>query len=273
MPTLNGIAFKILEEGFSKGIDQGGPFYRCIFMIENWDDTDAFCNALMGFGTSTGPITGITVTRGVPYAFPTSPNLYTVSATVVQGLGKLTTNAESLPGYDAGALVACEFRPPPYNFSGADNPNHNIDPTNPLTWCSQELSWSSETKTISAAATVPPSIPASITIHNLVMTLTFHKLPYLPMGIADSVIGCVNSTLFLGVAAGLVLFKGPDTHRDFNTDGSVVQEVKMVFHKRPSAYPWNSGPSRLNPYTFVPVKDSNNNPPFRTADLNVLLNL
>jgi hypothetical protein len=273
MPTLAGIEYTHLIDGFSKGIDQTSPFVRVIYKIDSYEDSNDFANALMGFGSSTGPISGITVTRGVPHACPLSTNLFAHSATVIEGLGQPILNSNGFPQWDGGALIQVEYRPAPFDFAGGENPNHQIDPTNPQTWCTQELSWSSETKTISSAATVPASIPASITIHNLIMTLTYHKLPYLPMGLADSVIGCVNSTQFLGAAAGLVIFRGPDTHRDFNTDGSVVQEVKMTFAKRPAAYPWNSGPSRLNPYTFVPVKDSNNNPPFRTADLNVLLNL
>jgi hypothetical protein len=276
MPTLNGISFKILDEGFSKGVDQGGPFYRCLFMIEDWDSSDAFCNSLMGFGTSTGPITGITVTRGVPYAFPTSPNLFCVSATVVQGLGKLTTNAESLPGYDAGALIAVEFRPPPWNFSGADNPNHNFDPATPIAWASQELSFSSQSFTLPnsklkfTATNDPTDVYVKFEIPITIMTLTYHKLPYLPMGVVSNLSGRVNSGTFLGKPAETVLFKGCTSSREFNTDGTVVQRITLTFESRHADHPWNSLPSGDDP-TFRPVSGLGGVKMYKTADLSPLV--
>jgi hypothetical protein len=271
MPTIAGIAYTHLIDGFSKGIDSTSPWVRAVYKIDLYDDTNNFCNALMGFGKSTGPITGPTVTRGVPHAYPLSTNLFCVSATVAEGLGQPILNANGYPSWDGGALIAVEYRPAPYNFSGADNTNQSIDPGTPLTWCTQSISYTTEVITVPSAVTTPPSIPASIKISNAVLSLTFHKLPYMPMTKVRSLIGRVNTVQFLGAGIGLVLFKGADTERAWNTDGSVVQEVKMIFHERPARFPWNSGPTQANPYTWTPVTDSNGNKPFDTGDLNGLL--
>jgi hypothetical protein len=276
MATLAGIPYIILDEGFSKGIDGQSPFYRCIFMIDNWADTDSFCNALMGFGTSTGPISGITVTRGVPHAFPTSPNLYCVSATVVQGLGDLIRNVDSLPGYDGGALIAAEYRPPPWNFSGGDNPNHNFDAATPIAWATQELDFSSQSFTLPnsklkfTATNDPTDVYVKFEIPITIMTLTYQKMPYLPMGVIGNLSGRVNNATFLGKPAETVLFKGAKTGREFNTDGTVVQRVSLTFEARHADFPWNSLPSG-DDVTFRPVTDKNGAKMYKTADFSPLV--
>ena len=106
-----------------------------------------------------------------------------------------------------------------------------------------------------------------------ILTLTFHKVPYLPMTQVRNLRGRVNSATFLGSAPGLVLFKGADTSRVYNTDGSICQEVKMTFHERDGNYPWNSAPSKDQQYTWSPVVDVNGNKPFLLGDLNALVQL
>jgi hypothetical protein len=270
MATTLPVAYAHTIEGFSKGSDQGGPYYHVTYRIANWSDTDKFINALLGFGTASGSGGSIAVTRGIPHQHPLSPNLVCVAARVVEGLGNPILNSSGYPNYDGGALIQAEYKSPPFDFSGG-NLNNQIDPATPLNWCTQELSYSTEIFTVSSSDPTKP--PAKIQVPITVMTLTFHKLPYLPMSTVRSLRGKVNSTTFLGAAAGLVLFKGADTHREFNTDGSVCQEVKLTFNERSSGYPWNSAPSKANPYTtpWPAVTDGNGNPPFATADLSPLI--
>jgi hypothetical protein len=269
MATTLPIQYSHLLEGFTKGIDQGGPFYRVIYKILNWQDTDLFCNALMGYARVTGTPGNFTVTRGVPHQHPLSPNLYCISATVVQGLGTPVLSPTGYPNYDGGAFIQAEYRCAPFNFGGGQDLNNQIDPATPLAWCTQELDHATETFTVDQADKTKP--PAKIQVPITILNLTFHKLPYLPTPQMRLLRGRVNSTPFLGAGTGQVLFKGGSTHREFNVDGTVVQELKMTFYERDSNFLWNSGPSPANPYTWTPVTDSNNNRPFLLADLNPLL--
>jgi hypothetical protein len=277
MPTLAGIDYTHLIDGFTKGIDERSPWARVLYSIDSYDDSDDFCNALMGFGTSTGPITGITVTRGVPHAYPLSTNLYCHSATVVEGLGQPILNSDGYPRWDGGALIQAEYRPAPMDFSGGENPNHQIDPATPIPWCTQELDHSSLAFTLTNSKLKYTSGPAGVIdqptevyvkfeIPITIMTLTFHKLPYLPVGIIGDLSGRVNNATFLGKPAETVLFKGSKTNREWNTDGTVVQRVTLTFEARHADHPWNSLPTASDP-TFYPVAGTGGVKMYKTANL------
>jgi hypothetical protein len=277
MPTLNGIDYVHLIDGFSKGIDDRSPWVRVVYKINSYDDTNKFANALMGFGTSTGPITGPTVTKGVPHACPLSTNLYATSATVIEGLGSPILNANGFPNWDGGALIQVEYRPPPMNFSGADNPNHNIDTSTPLTWCTQELDFSSQSFTLPksqlkfTATNDLTDVFVKFEVPITIMTLTFSKVPYMPMTSVRNCRGCVNNATFLGAPAECVLFKGAKTGREFNTDGTVVQRVTLTFEERNFDQKWTWLPSG-DDVTFRAVADKNGAKMYKSADLSQLLN-
>jgi hypothetical protein len=278
MPTLNGISYTHLFDGFSKGIDDRSPWFRVVYLIDSYDDTNNFVNALMGFGTSTGPLSGITVTRNAPHACPLSTNLYATSATVLEGLGSPVLNSDGFPQWDGGALVQVEYRPPPYNFSGAENQNHNIDTSTPLTWCTQELDFSTQTFTLTNSkmkfvdTNDPVDVYVKFEIPITILTLTFVKLPYLPMAAVRACRGRVNNATFLGSPAETVLFKGAKTHREFNTDGSVVQQVVLTFEERDAAHPFNSLPSADSPTFRAVISATGSIKMYRSADLSQLLN-
>lgn len=277
MSTQLPVAHSHLIQGFTKGVDQNGPFYRVVYNIANWSDTDAFCNALMGFGTLAGPITGGTITKGAPHAHPLSPNLYCQSATVVEGLGNPVLSSNGYPDFDGGALIQAEYRPSPFDFG--PNPNHQIDPEKPIPWCTQEIDFGTELYTIKDNNFVylggslsgdETGMPAKIQIPITTLTLTFHKLPYLPMIAVRQLRGRVNSTEFLGAATGTVLFKGAKTSREYNEDGTICQKVVLTFAERDGAHPWNSLPSPSG-LTWQPVVDGFGNKFYDTADLNPLI--
>lgn len=278
MSTLLPVSYSHTVDFFTKGIDQQSPFYEVQYKISNWADADNFCNALLGFGHASGSGTGITVSRGVPHQHPLSPNLYCRSAVVVEGLGNPVLNSSGYPNYDGGALIRASYRPAPFDFAGG-NLNNQIDPSTPLNWCTQELDFSSETYTIAnntfSYSSGPISgattgVPAKFSIPITTLTLTFHQLPYLPMTTVRNLRGRVNSTTFLGAAAGLVLFKGCKTVREWNTDGTSVQKVQLTFEERDALNPWNSLPSPSG-LTWYPVADSLGTKMYPLADLSPLV--
>lgn len=282
MPTTLPVPFSHTINGFSKGVDQNGPFYRVIYLIDDWSLSDDFCNAVMGFSTATGPTSGPTVTRGIPHAYPLSPNLFARSAVVVDGLGNPVLNAEGYPDYDGGALVEVEYRSPPFDFGGAGGAgssnflNNQIDSSTPLFWYTQDLDFSTQTFTLTnskltyTATGKPTEVYVKFEIPITILTLTVHKLPYMPMTAMRALRGRVNNGPFLGAPTETVLFKGGKTNREPNPDGSIVQTVVMVFEERDAAHPWNSLPTADDP-TFTPVAGAGGVKMYRTGDLSPLL--
>ena len=280
MATSLAFVYAHMIRYFAKGIDQNGPFYRVEYDIGNWSDTDAFINALLGAATVTGGPGG-TVVRISPHQHPLSPNLYCQSAEVVEGVGKPLTNVNGYPSYAEGAIIRAEYRAPRYDI--VSNPNNSFDPspTSPITYATQELDFGTETYTIANNQYLFSSgpevgkllgIPARIQIPLTTMVLTFERLPYIPMVAARAKRGRVNSSTFLGAAAGLVLFEGCRSSRSFNTDGSIVQSIQMVFKERDAANPWNSMPSRRDA-TWYPVEAIGGAKLFLTTDLTPLIQL
>jgi hypothetical protein len=280
MATQLPVSYAHMIEGFTKGVDQTSPYYQVVYKIDNWNDADKFCNALMGFGTLSGPISGGTVTRGTPHQHPLSTNLYCRSAVVIEGLGNPVLNSNGYPNYDGGALIRAEYRPPPFDFGplGVGNTNNQIDPSTPIAWCTQELDFGLEMHTIKyndfkytsgPLSGLTTGVPFSFQIPITTLTLTFHQLPYMPTTAVRNLRGRVNSTTFLGATTGTVLFKGARTSREWNTDGSVCQKVVLTFAERDAAHPWNSLPSPSG-LTWYPVSDSIGTLMYRTADLTPL---
>lgn len=282
MSTTLPVPYAHTIEGFNKGIDQTGPYYRVVLKIDDWQDSDRFINAIMGYTTASGPSGGITVTRQTPHQHPLSANLYAHSAVVVQGLGNPILSPTGYPNYDGGALIEVEYRPGnvdygPINYNILNN---QIDPNTPTTWCTQEIDFSTVTFTLPKCKytydTGPvgksPDMPVSFMIPITTLVLTFHKLPYLPMTEVRARRGRINLTTFLGCAPGLVLFKGCKTTREWNQDGTVVQKVQMTFEERDAAHPWNSLPSASDP-TFYPVSSATAAKMYRLVDLNPLVQL
>lgn len=279
MGTTLPVSYSHTVEGFTKGIDQNsGPFYRVQYKIDNWSDADAFVNAIMGFGTATG--TPPTVTRGTPHQYPQSPNLWARSAVVVAGLGNPVLNVDGHPDFEGGALIEVEYRPGntdygPVNYNITNN---QIDPATPVTWATQEIDFATETYTLGKKLTydsgpnsgAQTSVYATFQIPITIMVFTFHKLPYLPMTAVRNLRGRVNSTTFLGSAAGLVLFKGGRSSREFNSDGTIAQRVVLTFEERDASAPWNSLPSENDP-TFYPVSGAGGVKMYKLADLTPLV--
>lgn len=233
MSVLSEIAFAHSIEYMTKGIDGQGPYYDVKYVIDDWDQSDSFVNALLGY-------TG----QGTPHRHPLSQNLVCTEAAAT-GLGRPVLSSEGTPAYDAGALITARYRCPAVAMGGGlfearDDPGylHQIDPGQPILWCTQELDYEDEIFTYPAGylkwesddrkINSPTTVSRSLTI----MSLTFHRLPYLPTTRIKAARGKINEKVFLGADPFRVLFKGAKTQRDYDTAGNVVQKVQMVFVER-----------------------------------------
>ena len=260
---------------FSKGMDAAGAYYKVEYLIDAYANSDAMVNALLGQRTATG----LVITSFSPHQHPLSPNLYCKSADVIDGLGGPALNSLGYPGYNGGALIRCEYRP--LMFDVVSQPQNSFDQsgTEPVLWATQELDFGSETYTINRATYTytsgpagvsgkPSQVPVKIRIPLTTMILTYERTPYLIMTLVRSLRFRVNTSTFLGAAAGLVLFEGPRTNRQFNSDGSACQETQLIFQERDANYPWNSLPNTID-MSWNPVADGTNGM-FQTADLTPL---
>lgn len=281
MSTALSIAYSHTIDAYTKGIDQNGPYIRVNYKISNWSDTDQFCRELMGIGILTGPIAGGTITRNNPHQHPLGGGIVCISANVIEGLGNPVLNSFGYPDYDGGAIIQAEYRTPPFDIQGSQNAiNNQFDQslTAPLLYCTQELDFTTETYSHKAKMTYqsgpasgsPIDIPAKYTIPITHLSLTFHKLPYMPMTAVRLLRGRVNSATFLGATTGTVLFNGAKTTREYNSDGTIVQKLTLLFSERDALHPWNSLPSQTTA-TWYPVAASDGSKLFPTADLNPLL--
>ncbi len=262
-----------------KGVDKQGPYYQVSYYFGDWANSDAVANELMGYSTRVGNAT----VRRPPHQHPLSPALL-CDDVQIEPLGRPVLNTQGLPSYSGGFLAHATYRSPPFQGYEQQDPGnqHAIDPTgtSPILFCTQELDFDVEYvvyegmkyvwETGDSLNGAPTDVPVKIKIGITTMTLTFHQLPYLPMGIIRSLRNKVNSATFLGVAAGKLLFVGGKTTREFSSDGSIVQRVTLVFKERDKD--WREF-LRRDIFAFAKIKDSLGIYVFSSADFSPLISL
>lgn len=275
IPTANTIEY------FEKGIDEQGPYYLVQYYINNWQDSDTFINALLGYTTNTGSGTGGVIKRS-PHQYPLSTNLLCRRArAIAPGCAKL--GSSGLPDFYGGALIQAEYRAP--QWQAYPNQQELIDPLTPLPFCTQEIEHTTETYTFPSAKMVYGTLsgntftagstttdqPFRIRVPVTNLTLTFHLSPnlYVATNTIRQIRGCVNSQTFLGAAAQCVLFRGCRTVRNYDSAGNVVQEIQLTFSERDPSQIWNSLPKvdGVNNITWAPV-GSGSTMPYPAADFN-----
>lgn len=285
-----GISTANTIEYFEKGIDEQGPYYLVQYYINNWQDSDTFINALLGYTTAGVSIPGsgaAGVIKRAPHQYPLSTNLLCRRArAVAPGCAKLGTSG--LPDFYGGALIQAEYRPP--QWQAYPNVQEQIDPNTAIPFCTQELDHTTETYTIPRrqmvfgtnsvtdivnGATFSPGTTSTeqdfrlrVPVTNL--TLTFHLSPnlYVATSTMRTLRGCVNQYYFLGAPPQCVLFRGGRTVRNYDSQGNVVQEIQLVFSERSPSQIWNSLPD-VTTMSWKPVGIAGYaTMPYPTADFN-----
>ncbi len=257
---------------FYKGSGPEGPYYLVRYMFNSWADADAIVNELMGLSYRVG---GTTI-RNTPHQHPLSPNLFCQGARVV-GVGRPALNALGFPGFDQGFVIEANYGISiPQGLLVDPNRDHQIDTTNPpILWCTQELDFDTEVILIpqgfsqwlsdSKVVNVPVQVQVGITT----MTLTFHRVPYLPTASIRSLRGKINSSTFLNASAETVLFRGAKTTREGTSDGSVSQRVTLVFQERDQS--WNK--TLRKPNVWDTIVNDVGDPRYTSANLGPLIQL
>jgi hypothetical protein len=263
-------------DGFKKGIDiQRGPFIEQTYLTDFWADTNAIVNVIMGSTSSSASGPAIHV-PGFPC--PTSLNLTCMDAYVI---GEAEYNT-----YDGGHAA---FNLPKIHVIygirsweqvATDDPQGMQSfpsTTGPTTYAIHAMDFGTESVKIPGSAytfagtsTVPFDVPAVVHIGVCTLSVELKKVPYLPSITILNLIGKVNNDTFFGAPLGRVLFLGARTSKEFESDGTRVQNVSYSFKYR--AHSWNRF---LHPKTakWSLIEDVDGDPPYEYADLRPLIAL
>lgn len=258
-----------------KGIDDQGPYYRCSYYFNNWADSDSIANQLRGWTSRTGTST----VRVGPHRHPLSNNLVCMSVEI-EGLGNAVLNANGFPSYDGGFFAHTTYRAPPWlPYADDDVGNVNAyDPGTVILWCTQEMDFDHEYDYLETNkfkwssgpnSGKPTDVPVPVFTGVGNITLTYHQLPWLPSALIRGLRNKVNNSSFLGVASGLIHFKGGRSTTDRNTDGSKSTRLTLFFRERD--VDWNK--IRGKDGSWQSVQDGGGNPIYASADLSPLVML
>lgn len=243
---INGVTCLSVSRDYKEGIDGRGPSASKGYLC-NWNDRYTVANGLMGVVSFTG--TGHTGTIKLPTIgnLPESPNAWALSI-AIEGKGQPVQNAFDL-GYQQ-AIVWVTYGVPEYG----PGPEAQIDPATSFIFATQEVDQGVEYVTIPGQALAyadgtPSNIDRVMPVHHAELTITLHRMPYMPINTVYQVDN-VNDSTFLGAAMGLVKYNGVKISRDYDTAGNVVQKSAFSFSLRPIA-DWNFVPDPKGTGTWV----------------------
>jgi hypothetical protein len=264
--TIGGIACDELFRDYEEGVNARGPYGSKAYLCD-WANRYAVANAMLGLSSYSGGAVSFTA----PMPHPETPRMY-VQDVALAGVGK--------PGAGTGniryekAVVVARFGVSEFGaIIPGDLPAQlNIDPATPFIYAEQTLEDSVEWKTIpgkkvKVTGGLPLTQDLAFPIHDVVMNITLHRLPFMPVNTAR-LKNRVNSGTFLGCPEGHVMFNGCRTQRAWFSDGSESQDMHLGFTYRID-HEWNETP---NPYAngWVLMQDDEGNDIFPYADLSVI---
>lgn len=232
MAIINGITVQEMREGFEEGVHDQGPTATKKYLCD-WADRFRVANGLLGFSTGAGSGGSITMTS--PMLYPESANLYAREITI-EGKGKATQGPVQIQF--AQAVVTVNYGVS--SWGPAPLPDMSIDPGMPFVYATQELDFAREMVTIPKSAVTLANgnklkdLPYAFPIVQAIMTIGLQRVPYLPAAqVVTAMQRPLNSTTFLGVAPGYLMFNGCKSHRENQSDGSYTQNLTLVFAYRP----------------------------------------
>ncbi len=236
--TINGIVCQELVEAFGESFDlTQGPTARKGFLCA-WNDRYTVANGLLGLSNTTH--VGGLITLLTPAQYPQRTTMY-AHTIEVRGVGTPTQGSAQIQW--TNAILTVGYQCLPWSFAGLDY--MQLDPTHPYIYAEQNFSFSTEFITVPGKqvkyATSGKTLDQDwgFMSPKLDMSITLKYVPYLPaQQILNALQAPVNSTTYLGCAAGFLLFNGAENHQTRMTDGTFTQDVTYSFSYRPIA-PWD----------------------------------
>lgn len=267
LPTLGGVPYLELADGLEEGSDDQGSWAHKSYIV-NWGDRFDFVQGLRG-NSGLQADAGSAWIRGIPFQYPDNAALY-AGPVSIRPEGELLNKIPIAWQY---AVVTVTFRTPTWDYLPTDDPfNLNqIDPNTPIPYAEQELDAAVE------YMQVPTGGLVDINGHTLLqavyrrvgvlrLIITFHDLPYIPMGKIQALIDKVNDATFLGCARGTVMIESVKTARRRSPDGTILQGVILALKWRQQD--WNK--ITLSDGTWdLPYKKLSNGDPDTTNPVNL----
>ncbi len=210
--------------------------------ICNWTDRFTVARGILGLNTAL--TIGGFITIHVPLRYPEIPYMYAYQI-AIKGVG-----APFQGPYQIAfpyAVIMVNYKCTPWAFAGLDDPGgqNQIDPSSPYIYAEQEISSSAEMLTVPGKYAFFESshnaslIPYGFRVALVDLSITLHRLPYLPTPQALNYAGMINNAPFLGVSTGKLMFNGMTTHQTHSTDGTVNTDAAFKFQAR--SVPWDYG--------------------------------
>lgn len=272
MAVINGITVQELyKPGVTETAGLRDPTTATkAYLVPRWTDRYAVANGLLGLTSYTGHTVGISV----PLPYPDSPNIHCLSISI-RGVGGFSQGANQCQ-WDS-AVIECNFGLNNFdislnNDSGGQN---SFDPTQPLIYANQSLSWGGQVieipgKALRYAGTgkvLSVGFPKFVGVLNFSCTLM--RLPYMPPAAARTIPGTVNSVTFWDCAPKTLRFDGFQTERQYSFGGTTLQDVTMSFAYRPeAAWDMNFNEDGVSGWTAITYNGAT---PLVTTDLSTLI--
>lgn len=238
MAIINGI---FVEELFRPNVTETAGLRQPTtatkaYRVPNWNDRYQVANGLLGFTSYTGHTPAFVP----PLAYPDSPNIRCMDIQI-RGLGSCYQGANQI-AYTS-AVIEANFGLGNFDISLNNDPGgfNSFDPGMPLVYASQSLDWGAQVIEIPGKALtygvggpkLSVGFPKFVGVVH--MSLTLMRLPYIPPAASRTVPGGVNMAAFFGCPPRTLRFDGFKTDRQYNVDGTVLQDVTMTFAYRPEA--------------------------------------
>jgi hypothetical protein len=253
--TINGVVCEEIIRGYQEGLEKsltGTKSYLC-----PWNQRGYVIRGMIGYATFTAR--NGTVTFNGPFSHPEAPNIFAKSISI-QGVGMPYQGPVQLAF--AAAIITVQFGVMEWEAFPEQDPggDQQIDQDTKFLYCTQSISYGAEYHSVPGSKlqilhksdlggtfALPFNQDKQIRVSHAEMSMTFHRLPYMPtnfLPLQDN----VNDSKFLGCAKGTVKFNGGETTREQQSDGSITQSVRLSLSYRPR-YEWNMAP---DPYYYSP---------------------
>ena len=242
--TIGGV---VCEELVAEQLEEfdilAGPTQMKGFLCP-WANRFQVAQGLLGLSTTTH-IGGL-ITLNNPFQYPEMATSY-ASHVAIKGVGPPTQGPIQFAFTKAKLVVT--FSCHPWSFAGLSSNDfaNQIDPTHPYIYAEQNLDFGSEWITVpgksvywkSSGLPLGPDTPWGFRSPIVHMRISIKYIPYIPAAaILSASAAPINSTPYLGCAAGFLLFGGAPTQQARMSDGSLTQSADYTFSYRPIA-PWD----------------------------------
>ncbi len=270
--TIGGILCEEIVADFAERFHLiDGPSADKAFIC-NWADRYTVAKGILGLNTVVH--IGSFITIKVPMQYPEIPYIYAYQI-AIKGAG---------PPYGSSpqfqypyAVIMVNYKATPWSFAGLDDPGgfNQIDPSSPYIYAEQTLSSSAEwltvpdkyTQFVTTGLSTGSNYGFRLALVDL--SITLHRLPYLPATQAFNYAGMINNAPFLGVGTGKLMFNGMTTHQTRSTDGTMNTDATFNFQARSQR--WDYGFDGKNNRWDQVVWPDGSTPFITSTDLSIVI--